>query len=711
MATLKPDLTRVWANGAPPGNVVDPDTTTPGKVLAGWQAEVPPFEHFNFLQKWFTQGLAHFNEQGIGVWDTDTTYPVNGMTKGSDGNLYKAVDEQSGNDTVSDDGSNWLRLPVEVINSLSSLNSTYPNHLPNIEINENSQKTVGKGYKLLGYDLSDTRINWTGDTSGLFYDANTSEPNDGEIAHMSLLGGGTSQPGQNSGILYESDSGNNPQRNHHHHLQIEGWSYAGVTFSGGWGNIVSQSRLTNNKIGIKWDTSFLPGWAGSGQLTYCNYIAGNEVGYHNSTGWANTSINDVIQSQSSEGIIASGNSQVFINTWLEDNGADPLISRGPVIIGGRGWTFRPTLDTDLSVPDEAVMRIDQTQISVFRDQNNPMFFCGGRGITNLNNIQPSLPQRQRNFQRIQDGTYSTVWSVSSTNNYFDHTNTQEAATQLNDNFRTAEIRLEGNGNSANSGTGNGRFIIATGSYKRDGSTPPTPFRDQWEFDIDGYFNPLNDGQQNIGVGSQRLKDLYIVNNPTVGSDVRIKQDIQSIPQEFLDFALSVEIKQYKLKVNDSGRNHYGIVIDEAFIDSLEAIYSIDDCAALCHDVFTNDDGAPIKKHLHGNKEQILFDDYVDDSYISYVLLPDNGNILVGDEVAGMIDEGVVTIVDDNLSIGSEGIEYKQEILPAENTDEEIRVPKLYVETGGIRLGDLWQVRYAEWQNILLEAMRRKLVNL
>lgn len=111
MATQKPDLTRVWANTAPPANVVDPDVTTPGKVTAGWQAEVPPFEHFNFLQKWFTQGLAHFNEQGIGVWDTDTTYPVNGMAKGSDGNIYKALVEQNGNDPVSDtSGTNWILI-------------------------------------------------------------------------------------------------------------------------------------------------------------------------------------------------------------------------------------------------------------------------------------------------------------------------------------------------------------------------------------------------------------------------------------------------------------------------------------------------------------------------------------------------------------------------------------------------------------------------
>jgi len=117
MSTLKPDLTRVWAATAPGANVVDPDVTTPGKVTAGWQAEVPPFEHFNFLQQWFTQGLAHANEQGIMVWDTDSTYPVDGLAKGSDGKVYKAVLEQSGNDPASDIGTNWIIYKEGVVSA------------------------------------------------------------------------------------------------------------------------------------------------------------------------------------------------------------------------------------------------------------------------------------------------------------------------------------------------------------------------------------------------------------------------------------------------------------------------------------------------------------------------------------------------------------------------------------------------------------------
>lgn len=108
MPTSKPDLTRIWASSAPSANVVDPDTTTPGKFVAGWTAEVPPFEHFNFLQQLFTQGLVYNNEQGINQWDSSTTYPIGARTKGSNNKIYFSVLSQAANDPTSDDGTNWV---------------------------------------------------------------------------------------------------------------------------------------------------------------------------------------------------------------------------------------------------------------------------------------------------------------------------------------------------------------------------------------------------------------------------------------------------------------------------------------------------------------------------------------------------------------------------------------------------------------------------
>jgi hypothetical protein len=124
MATEKPNLTRVWAKDAPTPNVVDPDTTSAGKVAEGWQAEIPPFEHFNFLQKWFSQGLAHINEQGIAVWDPNTTYPKGGIVKGSDGSVYYAISEQSNNNPTTDDGTYWN--PVGTSSTIDNLKELSP---------------------------------------------------------------------------------------------------------------------------------------------------------------------------------------------------------------------------------------------------------------------------------------------------------------------------------------------------------------------------------------------------------------------------------------------------------------------------------------------------------------------------------------------------------------------------------------------------------
>lgn len=106
--TTKPDYNRIWANSADPADIVDPDTIIPGKFDSGWEAEIPPYEFFNFLQNYFCKGQTYLNEQGIGEWDNATTYPINSLTKGSDGLLYRAKLEQSNNDPTTDDGTNWV---------------------------------------------------------------------------------------------------------------------------------------------------------------------------------------------------------------------------------------------------------------------------------------------------------------------------------------------------------------------------------------------------------------------------------------------------------------------------------------------------------------------------------------------------------------------------------------------------------------------------
>ncbi len=129
MSTSKPNLTRVWAAGAAPGNVVDPDTSAPGKFDDGWLAEVPTFQHFNFLQQLFTQGLAHNNEQGINVWDTATLYPIGGLAKGSNSIVYEAVTSNMNIDPTSDDGTNW-KISFSSNNTINTSNVASMDFLP-----------------------------------------------------------------------------------------------------------------------------------------------------------------------------------------------------------------------------------------------------------------------------------------------------------------------------------------------------------------------------------------------------------------------------------------------------------------------------------------------------------------------------------------------------------------------------------------------------
>lgn len=110
--TAKPDLTRIWASGAVAGDIEDPDVTVPGKFAAGWQAEIPPHENFNFLQQLFTQGLAHFNEYGIGQWDTDTDFPIGAWSRSTvDGEVYVGqVTPNVGNEPSATAPTEWKLL-------------------------------------------------------------------------------------------------------------------------------------------------------------------------------------------------------------------------------------------------------------------------------------------------------------------------------------------------------------------------------------------------------------------------------------------------------------------------------------------------------------------------------------------------------------------------------------------------------------------------
>lgn len=95
MAQVKPVINSVWGST---GATTDPGTT---KMNLGWTAEVPTHNVQNFWQQRADEMLTHLNEQGIAEWDASTTYPVDAWAKGSDGEVYRALQVATAQDPIS----------------------------------------------------------------------------------------------------------------------------------------------------------------------------------------------------------------------------------------------------------------------------------------------------------------------------------------------------------------------------------------------------------------------------------------------------------------------------------------------------------------------------------------------------------------------------------------------------------------------------------
>ena len=86
MAQAKPDLTNgIWGSN---GSTTDPGAAKTG---TGWLNEIPPSGVQNWWQNRSDEFITHVNQEGIAVWDADTDYPVDGLAKGSDGEVYKSL--------------------------------------------------------------------------------------------------------------------------------------------------------------------------------------------------------------------------------------------------------------------------------------------------------------------------------------------------------------------------------------------------------------------------------------------------------------------------------------------------------------------------------------------------------------------------------------------------------------------------------------------
>lgn len=96
------DINNVWAAT---GDIVAPSTEY---VANGWESIIPPREYFNWLDNKQDRFNAHINQHGIPVWDNKTEYRAGqSYSKGSDGNVYKAITTNSNVNPVGDITGAW----------------------------------------------------------------------------------------------------------------------------------------------------------------------------------------------------------------------------------------------------------------------------------------------------------------------------------------------------------------------------------------------------------------------------------------------------------------------------------------------------------------------------------------------------------------------------------------------------------------------------
>lgn len=595
-----------------------------------------------------------------------------------------------------------------------------------------------------------------------------------------------------NGIVY--DGTQNCRRNSIENSRFNGFSGAALRFSAGWGNRLKQVNINSCLIGLDFKVSpLLAGWSGSGFLSESSYIATCDTGIRMEAIWNYTSINQVIEDCNLPvNQTQSATPAVWINSWYESNSQSPRFTQSNIIIGGRNAGGEAPLTHfygNMSLPaapyDYECITDITYGISIFRDVTAQVFKADGQGVKFFKpapelgwDVLAVAGQTSKKLSvargaaGIGGGITSETWG-NDAGQWVDATKLV-ARRHFNsydvDSMQELGVKVQGQGASSSGGIGFTRVVISTGRYVSGGGGA-TNSGIRWIWDEDGNYKPATDGLHTIGDSAARVKDLYIVNAPIVGSDYRIKQEPREIPQALLDFALATPMYEYELI--GRVRTHYGIVITKQFLIDLAKVVSLDNCGAFCQSVFTDATGKPITEYVGGLTTEVV-PKFTNLGYS--VQIPLNCKVIIGDNIY-RVDEGKCNSPDVRIL---EGVMFATKLLNDSKAEqlkefEEARKSKLEapdlirqfiekqtailmdaesdikavmradtarenamgliaaaeaertiaaalqfqykpkeplvrVTSGDVLIGDLWQVRYDEWQNILLEALRRKVVN-
>lgn len=118
------DLNKVWS--------VSGVNTAPSdvKINNGFVVEIPPYQWFNYIENKQDQAIAHINQMGIPVWDSQTEYQAGkSQVQGSDGKIYRAFLTTTNVNPVGDSSGSWFdpnENGMVVISSVGTSTWTVP---------------------------------------------------------------------------------------------------------------------------------------------------------------------------------------------------------------------------------------------------------------------------------------------------------------------------------------------------------------------------------------------------------------------------------------------------------------------------------------------------------------------------------------------------------------------------------------------------------
>lgn len=129
--TDRPDVSRVWASNAPPTNIQSPDEFETGKIARGWEAEIPPFQWFNWVQNKNDLFKLALVERGVPAWGPDVSYQEGALAYLDDnGLIYRAQKANRNVKPELGDSVTWVRSAVQITQgNLDDLESRIETHI------------------------------------------------------------------------------------------------------------------------------------------------------------------------------------------------------------------------------------------------------------------------------------------------------------------------------------------------------------------------------------------------------------------------------------------------------------------------------------------------------------------------------------------------------------------------------------------------------